>query len=130
LPEKGNTVEKICSRRMLLTSSAKGAAALFLVSTLGTTLLSACKKNSNKAPDKNKEDPPALACEGEDKLNDQEKAIRASLKYVDQSPLPDRRCDNCKLYTLPVGKALCGGCKILPGPVHPKGHCTAWIQQM
>ncbi len=59
-------------------------------------------------------------------LTDAEIQMRENLKYVDKSPYPDKLCDNCELYIPAKEGELCGGCKILKGPIHPKGHCTSW----
>jgi hypothetical protein len=63
-------------------------------------------------------------------LSAQDQARRNTLKYVDKTPISTRSCDNCKLYTNAVGSALCGGCKVLPGPIHPKGYCNSWYARM
>jgi len=124
-------MESRCSRRVLLSTSAKGAAALLIASPLTAILLGSCtksRKNDADAKKTNNADPSSTPCPDQDKLTAQETSIRDGLKYVDQSPLPARRCDNCKLYVNAVKGALCGGCKVVPGPIHPQGHCTAWVQ--
>lgn len=100
------------------------------VSTLAAPLLlSGCKKNSTSQNDINFKELEIKPCEGKEKLSAQETSIRNSLKYVDSSPINGRTCDNCKLYTLATKKS-CGGCKVVPGPIHPKGYCTAWMHLM
>lgn len=103
---------------------------------LGITsfILGSCrrKSNDNLLPNNtlntalNKE---IVQCPTKD-LSGDDIAIRNGLNYVDDSPKPSQNCANCKLYTLPIDNQPCGGCKILPGPVHPKGYCTAWIARM
>lgn len=84
-------------------------------------LFSACKKNS--APDL------VINCDSENNLNDEERAIRKNLKYTDQTPIATRRCDNCKLY-ISTKSSSCGGCKVVPGPIHSAGYCNSWYQMM
>lgn len=123
------------SRRSFLVSFCKGAAAVSVATAFGSSFLSSCKKNQ-PANGANAESTPAVAgntetCPNTSTLTEQENAIRKSLNYTDTSKVPGRFCDNCKLYTLPPNKqTLCGGCKVIPGAIHPKGYCTAWIQLM
>jgi hypothetical protein len=127
-------MEKYYSRRAVLGTCFKSAAALFMVSTIGPGLLSACKKACSLSNQNSKEThvdaSNVTLCPDQEKLNEQEKSLRSSLKYVDKSPSTERTCDNCKLYTLPTDKSPCGGCKIVPGPIHPKGYCVAWVYRM
>lgn len=128
-------MEKRTSRRKLLGSVLKGSGALFLTSTFLPSLISACKKanpeqNTHAATNAKMIDDIATTCPEQASLTEQEKAIRSSLKYVDQTPIAQRTCDNCKLYTLPSESSICGGCKVVPGPIHPKGYCAAWIARM
>lgn len=122
-------MEQGISRRNLL----KGAGGLLAFSALGTGFLSACQKSCNKeeASTNAKEDfDLPLACEGADQVSQDQKAIRDALRYVDTTPISARSCDNCKLYTEAVAKTLCGGCKVVPGPIHPKGWCSSWYARM
>ena len=52
---------------------------------------------------------------------------RQNAEYVDDSPFPEKRCDNCQLYTEAAEGENCGGCQVLPGAVHPQGYCTLWV---
>lgn len=55
---------------------------------------------------------------------------RTSLKYVDVSPDPNKRCDNCQQYVAPEGGKACGGCKLFNSTdVAPKGYCNGWVQK-
>lgn len=119
------------SRRNFLALFCKSAAALSVAATFGSTLLSSCKKNTQDSAPQGSNSQEDLLPPNTDTLTDQEKSIRSSLNYTDQSKVMGRFCDNCKLYTLPQNKDLkYGGCKVVPGPIHPKGHCTAWIHLM
>lgn len=123
-------MEKICSRRSLLHGSIKGATGLLLGSVLGSGWLTGCKKtNANNADHGiNPGHKRFAACSDQQNLNEEEKSVRASLKYVDSSPMTDRTCKNCKLYF--SSESVCGGCKIIPGQVHPQGYCIAWLHRM
>lgn len=47
-------------------------------------------------------------------------------RYVDRSPNPAEVCDNCQFWQPDQGGAVCGGCQLLKGPVHPQGYCISW----
>lgn len=116
------------SRRSILKKTLKGALGLAAVSFIAPAL-SSCKKKAPPEADLNaKQDD--KGCSGQESLNEDQRALRNNLKYVDHTPIPSRTCDNCKLYTNPEPGSFCGGCKILPGPVHPKGHCISWYARM
>lgn len=62
-----------------------------------------------------------------DDLSDQQQQARDALQYTDSTPQEGQYCDNCA-YWEPAGDPQeCGGCSIVPGPIHPKGWCTAWV---
>lgn len=121
------------SRRNVLISSIKAAGGLIAATTFSQAFFS-CQKNSASSANSSAaivdEKVGSASCEEPAKLSDQEKTTRASLKYTDSSPVNGRTCDNCKLYTRPAPGSFCGGCKIVSGPIHPKGYCTAWIHLM
>jgi hypothetical protein len=66
-----------------------------------------------------------LSCTDVSGLKSSEIQTRSSLQYVDKSSKPDQNCANCQFYE-PKGKNQCGGCTVVPGPIHPKGWCTSW----
>ena len=66
------------------------------------------------------------SCTDVSALGEPEKMARSALQYVDKSPFADKRCDLCTLYQAPSDPASCGGCQVVKGPIHPKGHCTAF----
>lgn len=68
-----------------------------------------------------------LNCEDTEGLEEAQIKVRDSLQYTDDSPEPGQTCDNCELYTEPEQPGSCGGCQTVPGPIHPKGWCTAWV---
>lgn len=55
-------------------------------------------------------------------------AVRESLKYIDETPKADQDCANC-LYFKPDANGGCGGCTVIPGPVHPRGWSITWVAQ-
>jgi len=87
-------------RRHLLTSSAL----------YGASALCACKRSETC--------PPVALAAADTKL-------RETLHYTDRSPDAAKLCNGCQQY-LPNTDADCGGCKLLKGPIHPAGYCTAF----
>lgn len=47
-------------------------------------------------------------------------------KYVDVTPDPAKRCDNCALYVAAAEGNPCGACTLVKGPIAPGGHCISW----
>ena len=94
--------QRIERRRLLVASSA---------ATLGA--LTGCKR-SDTCP-----------AEQVNKLSAEDKKVRDTLQYTDRSPDPQKVCNRCQQY-LP-SDADCGGCKLLKGPIHPDGYCTAFV---
>lgn len=100
---------------------------LFGISAIGaSTLLKACGGGSEEAPAEEAFVDPCGDLTG---LSDAEKQMRDSLGYIPQTEIPEQRCDNCMLWTVPQGDAFCGGCTIMAGPVHPAGWCNSWVAQ-
>ena len=69
----------------------------------------------------------AFSCTDVSKLTKEQIQTRKALQYVDASPHADKRCSNCRLFKPPAAGEQCGTCQVVPGPIHPKGHCTAWV---
>lgn len=59
-------------------------------------------------------------------LTDKQKQTRKALGYVDKSTARGKQCDNCQFFVAAEAEGQCGTCKVVPGPIHPKGYCTAW----
>ncbi len=63
------------------------------------------------------------------------KQLADQLKYTEETPNPDQYCSNCSLWVPPEEADTgsnpegCGGCTLIPGPIHPDGYCTSWAQQ-
>ena len=109
------------NRREILVKLAKG----LLVLPFASFFISACKKKPAQEAVKQNSIP--LSCIHEVPLSDEQIVTRKNLGYTDQTPIPTRTCDNCKLYTKPVDNTTCGGCLVLTGPIHPKGYCKSWV---
>jgi hypothetical protein len=100
-----------------------------LAAATGSVLVSSCataKKPLADAKTANGVNP----CEDLSKVDKVDVEKRKSLGYVSLSPMPDKQCDNCKLWVpAPEGKE-CGGCLLFAGPVSPEGNCTYWAPQV
>lgn len=68
-----------------------------------------------------------LSCVDMDGLSNSDKATRSSVLYKDWSIYADKTCANCIFYQPPPESGGCGECRIVRGPIHPKGYCTGWI---
>jgi hypothetical protein len=51
-------------------------------------------------------------------------STRQALGYVDVSADPQKTCEQCQQY-LPAAQQ-CGECKVLKGPINPRGTCRAF----
>ena len=71
----------------------------------------------------------AADCPGYDALTPQDLRAREALSYVDNTPIPVQRCDNCQFYQADAyaGESGCGGCQLFAGPVVAGGYCTGWV---
>ena len=88
-------------RRHVLTGSAL----------LGASALCGCKAKTLTCP-------PA-------QLSEDDKKLRETLKYTEQSPDPAKLCNGCQQYVYdPEGG--CGGCKLFKGLVNPAGSCMVF----
>ena len=61
-------------------------------------------------------------------LSESDRTMRNGVKYVDAAPDAAKNCANC-LQFQPAAPDACGGCKVVKGPIHPKGWCTIWVQK-
>lgn len=108
------------TRRQLLSTAARSG---LLVLGAGTALM-ACKGKSNAQAPKSK-----AAANGKcdvSNLTEAEKKTRTGMKYVDQTPIAAKRCDNCKLYRKGQG---CNTCTVVKGPIAAAGYCIAWVKK-
>jgi hypothetical protein len=76
--------------------------------------LAACAK---KEPD---------ACTSTLGLTQEEIKTRTSLGYRDREADPNKTCAKCSQYVEPKNVEDCGACKVLKGPVHPRGGCNVF----
>ncbi|MDB4971878.1 MAG: hypothetical protein JWN48_219 [Myxococcaceae bacterium] len=102
-----NVAEDKISRRATL--------GLLAATPLWASVLSACGKKTE--PD---------SCQDVSALNDADKAARSALQYTDRGPEAQRVCSVCTYYVAPKDPAECGSCKLIKGPVHPKGYCSGF----
>ncbi len=95
------------------------------------TLLSACggEKTSGEAAETQSAQTGGQ-CTDLTGLTEAEIQARQTLGYVDESPYPEKLCNNCQFWIVPEGGAYCGGCQILKGPVAPEGYCNSWAAQL
>ena len=96
------------SRRDLLQNAAA-------VSTLAVFGAAAC----NKAP-------AALNCTDTTGLAATDITVRTSLAYVDVSTEVGKSCTSCQQF-VPTTPTTCGTCKVLKGPINPKGYCKSFV---
>lgn len=103
--------EKLISRRDLLQKSAAVAGALAVFGGAA-----ACSKQ-----------PAALVCTDTTGLAPADVTVRTTLGYTDVSMEPGKMCSNCQQFVPNATPNTCGSCKILKGPINPKGHCKSWV---
>jgi hypothetical protein len=73
-----------------------------------------------------------MACKNKDtcepaQLSEDDQRLRETLKYSDRSPYPEKMCQGCQQFLPPKEGSVCGGCKVVKGPIHPHGYCTAFL---
>lgn len=59
-------------------------------------------------------------------LSAEAQKTRATLGYVEASPYADKSCSACEKFVAPKASGQCGSCKLLDGPIHPRGWCKAF----
>jgi uncharacterized membrane protein len=59
-------------------------------------------------------------------VDPQSESLRASLHYAGVSTVANQSCSGCGFFTRDSGKAGCGSCVIMSGPVDETGHCDSW----
>lgn len=47
--------------------------------------------------------------------------------YTDVAPDQSKRCDLCAQWVPGPGADACGGCKVVKGPINPKGWCKLFV---
>lgn len=90
----------------------------------GSSLLLGCQEDSKSSSE---EDPLDVAsCDDLSKVSNSEQKKRKGLGYVEESPMPDKQCENCNLYIPPEEGKACGECILFEGPVFAEAYCTYW----
>lgn len=59
-------------------------------------------------------------------LSPDDAKARETLAYVDRSPDPAKRCSKCVQFIEGPSETVCGGCKVLKGPISPAGGCKVF----
>ncbi len=54
---------------------------------------------------------------------------RNAVTYMDRSRDKTKTCESCVQFVAPKTDGTCGSCKVLKGPVHPDGGCTAYAKK-
>jgi hypothetical protein len=70
-----------------------------------------------------------LSCTDATELNPNDLQMRNLLDYRDQSTEPDKACDRC-LHFFPGKANACGTCRLVRGPIHPKGTCKSFVPKI
>ena len=71
---------------------------------------------------------PEFACTDVTGIAEADRAVRTALVYADRSPSPDKECVRCVQYL--EADEGCGSCKIMRGPIHPRGTCKSFAAKM
>jgi hypothetical protein len=66
-------------------------------------------------------------CEDLSMLSEEQLEVRKNFEYVNKTPYPEKRCDNCSLWIAPEEGEKCGGCQIMDGPIKAEAYCNAWV---
>jgi hypothetical protein len=100
--------EKLTRRDLFQQSAALGV--------LAVVGASACSKPQHAGP----------SCSDISALSASDAQVRASLAYADVSMEPGKVCTSCQQF-LPGAPDACGTCKVLRGPISPRGSCKAFV---
>jgi hypothetical protein len=73
-----------------------------------------------------KEQPKALSCTDTMSLSATDAQVRVSLAYVDSSVEAGKSCSGCQQF-IPGAPDACGTCKVVKGPINPKGYCKSFV---
>ncbi|SMO62560.1 high-potential iron-sulfur protein [Fodinibius sediminis] len=94
----------------------------------GSMFLGGCQSGEDSSPDQ--ADPLDVdSCDDLSKVSEAELKKRKGFGYVEETPIPDKKCENCNLYIPPKEGQACGGCILFEGPVFEEGYCTYWAPQ-
>lgn len=85
-------------------------------------VIAACRGNTDA--------PPAVtSCDDLSGLSEEDRKLRETFGYVEESQVTDNQCSNCNLWLPNKEDPSCGKCLLFKGPVYAKGHCTSWAPQ-
>lgn len=119
-------MDEQCTRRRFIERMVKnfiaGGAVL-----LGGSLLPGCQSDSESSKEKGAGD--VKSCDDLSNVSEAERKKRQGFGYVEKTPMADKKCGNCNLYTPPKEGQQCGGCILFEGPVFAEGYCTYWAPQ-
>jgi hypothetical protein len=73
-----------------------------------------------------KQEPASLSCTDTSSLSAADVGVRTALAYADISLEAGKECDRCQQF-LPAATNACGTCKVVRGPINPKGSCKAFL---
>ena len=89
----------------------------------GAFFISSCGNGKKPAKDTGEKKQPS-SCKDLSGVSAEEKEKRQKLGYVEETPIADSKCGNCKLYLPPGENEHCGSCSLFKGPVEENGYCT------
>ncbi len=87
----------------------------------GATLLLASCNRADASP---------ASCTDVSALAPDDAKVRATLGYVDASTQGDKTCSACVQFIASPSPGQCGSCKLLKGPIHPRGSCKAFAAKV
>jgi hypothetical protein len=74
-----------------------------------------------------KQTPASLSCTDTSSLSAADVGVRTALAYADISLEAGKECDRCQQFLPPATANACGTCKVVRGPINPKGSCKAFV---
>ena len=69
----------------------------------------------------------ALSCTDTSALTPADVQLRTTLAYVDVSTDPNKTCTQCQQFIASPSPDACGTCKVVKGPINPKGNCKSFV---
>jgi hypothetical protein len=58
---------------------------------------------------------------------DLELRMAPTVAYSEPAADPAKPCDRCQQFIAPPAPNACGTCKVVKGPIHPKGGCKLFV---
>jgi hypothetical protein len=99
---------------------------------LGAGLMGGCGRNEDSSIQSEGEGEQggfSGSCDDLSNVSQSEIDKRDVYGYVDETPYPENRCDNCSLFIPPGAEESCGGCVLFEGPVFAAGYCDYWAPE-